>query len=605
MTGTQVSPGEKDEKMNKWLKIITAAVLCVVLTGCANNLAGGNVTPEAVSETTVQGSETTSESIETDEIPADKTAAEYPAGNPEDVACVILHTNDVHVGFEDNIGYDGLSLYREELKELYDNVLLVDAGDAIQGAPIGALSKGQEIIKIMNRADYDLAVPGNHEFDYGFEELDNRSEELKCGYTCANFCVLGGDPVFEPWKMLKAGDLNIAFIGVVTPDTFTKTSIKNIVNEVGEPMYDFLADENGDKLSEALQIYIDEAKEKGADYVILVSHLGNNGSISPQFSTGHIVGKLSGLDMVIDGHSHEIVNDTLKDRDGKIIPIAQTGTKFNRIGQISIYKDGHMEEKLIEEIPSSDHLPCIQTTRGKTERYVDPEMKEFMDKIAESYASIMERKIGYVSYDMLVRSDEGEIGRIRESGLGNLVADSFKTIGNADAAFTNSGAVRDNMPEGEITYKDVMTVLPYSNDLVTIKVSGQTILDALEFGVSGLPEALARFPQVSGITFKVNTGIPSSVKVNDKNMFVSVDGEYKVHDVMINGKPLNSDGEYTLATAAFLADGGDGYSMFKDAEVVFYPMMPDNEVLIKYISENLGGVVPEDYKEASGRIILE
>ena len=556
--------------MNKWLKTITAAVLCIVLAGCTN-----------------------------------ASVKEYPAGNPEDVACVILHTNDVHVGFEDNIGYDGLSLYREELKELYEHVLLVDAGDAIQGAPIGSVSKGEEVIKIMNRMDYDLAIPGNHEFDYGFEELDSRSEELECGYTCANFCVLGGEPVFAPWRMLEAGDVKIAFIGVVTPDTYTKTSIKNIVNEVGEPMYDFLADEDGDKLSGALQRYIDEAKGKGADYVILVSHLGNNSGVSPQFSTSHIVGKLSGLDMVIDGHSHEIVNDTLTDRDGKIIPIGQTGTKFKRIGQISIYKDGHMEEKLIEEVPASDHFPCIQITRGNTERYVDPEMKDFMDEIVQSYADIMERKIGHVSFDMLVQTDEGSIGRTKENGLGDLVADAFKAGGEADAALINSGAVRDNMYAGEITYNDVMMVLPYSNDIVTIKVTGQTILDALEFGVSGLPEALARFPQVSGITFNVNTAIPSSVKVNDKNMFLSVDGEYRVHDVMINGKPLDPEGEYTLATTTFLVSDGDGYTMFEDAEVLYYPMMPDNEVVMKYISENLGGVVLEDYKNATGRIIME
>ena len=161
---------------------------------------------------------------------ADRDAQAYPAGNPEDVAAVILHTNDVHVGFEDNIGYDGLALYKKELEELYDHVFLVDAGDAIQGAPIGAISKGAELIKMMNRLGYDLAVPGNHEFDFGFEALNDRSEELQCGYTCANFCVTGGEPVFKPWRILAAGDVKIGFVGVVAPDTFVKSTIKDILN---------------------------------------------------------------------------------------------------------------------------------------------------------------------------------------------------------------------------------------------------------------------------------------------------------------------------------------------------------------------------------------
>lgn len=180
-----------------------------------------------------------------------KTAKEtaYPAGDPDEVACVILHTNDVHVGLQDNIGYDGLALYKKEVEAQYDNVLLVDAGDAIQGAAIGAISKGSEIIKIMNRLGYDLAVPGNHEFDFGFDVLDDCAEELTCGYTCANFCTTDGEPVFDPWRILEAGDLKIGFVGTVTPDTYTRSAIKDIVNEVGEPMYDFLADETGDRLA--------------------------------------------------------------------------------------------------------------------------------------------------------------------------------------------------------------------------------------------------------------------------------------------------------------------------------------------------------------------
>ena len=232
----------------------------------------------------------------------------YPAHQREQVAAVILHTNDAHVAFEDNIGYDGLALYKKELEEKYDHVLLIDAGDAIQGAPIGSVSKGAEIIRMMNRLGYDLAVPGNHEFDYGLEALDDCAEALDCGYTCANFCVTGGEPVFQPWRILEAGDLKIGFVGAVTPDAYTKSTIKDILNEAGEPMYDFLADETGQRLCVGLQKAIDETRQAGADYVILVSHLGNNESITEQFRTDAVVGKLRGLDLIIDGHSHETYN---------------------------------------------------------------------------------------------------------------------------------------------------------------------------------------------------------------------------------------------------------------------------------------------------------
>ena len=194
------------------------------------------------------------------EEPAAEAVSAFPAGSPDEVAAVILHTNDVHAGYSDNIGYDGLVLYKKELEALYDHVLLVDAGDAMQGTVIGSVSKGQEIIRMMNRVGYDLAAPGNHEFDFGFDALEECSELLSCDYICANFCTTDGEPVFSPWKILEAGDLKIGFVAAVTPDTFTQNKIRNIVNEVGEPMYDFLADDTGDKLCDALQKYIDEVR---------------------------------------------------------------------------------------------------------------------------------------------------------------------------------------------------------------------------------------------------------------------------------------------------------------------------------------------------------
>lgn len=528
-----------------------------------------------------------------------------PAGDPDEAAVVILHTNDVHVAYEENIGYDGLELYKKELEEKYSHVLLVDAGDAIQGAPIGSISQGAEVIKMMNRIGYDLAVPGNHEFDFGFEVLDDCSEKLTCGYTCANFCTTGGEPVFKPWRILEAGDLKIGFIGVVTPDTFTKSTIKDILNEVGEPMYDFLADETGERLSTALQKYIDEVRGAGADYVILVSHLGNNESVTEQFGCDAIVKKLTGLDMVIDGHSHEIYNRKVTDREGKEIPIAQTGTKMKAIGQLTIYRDGRLEETLVDEVPRPEKLAFETVTRGKTERYVDPQMKEFLDGITASYADVMERRIGELSYDMIVRDEDGyDISRVEENNLCEMVADAYCSICGTQAAMINAGSVRNNLEAGVVTYNSVLNILPYSNDVITVKVTGQMILDALEFGVSALPNISARFPQVSGISFKVNRNIETSVRVDDHNQFLCVDGEYRVSDVMIGEEPLDVKKEYTMAGTGYLLNGGDGYTMFKEADILSMTMLSDNEVLIRYIEEKLNGVIPDLYARPQGRIVF-
>ena len=535
-------------------------------------------------------------------------AADADAGMPEDaeqVAAVILHTNDVHVSFQDNIGYDGLALYKKELEAVYDHVLLIDAGDAIQGAPIGSISKGTEIIKMMNRLGYDLAVPGNHEFDFGFEALDTCAEELDCGYTCANFCVTGGEPVFQPWRILEAGDLKIGFIGAVAPDTFTKSTIKDILNEVGEPMYDFLADETGDRLCAGLQKAIDETRQAGADYVILVSHLGNNDSITEQFRTDAVAKKLIGLDMIIDGHSHETYNRTVTCKDHRQIPIAQTGSNMKAIGQLKIYRDGRLEETLIDTVPAPSDLPFETVTRGRAERCVDPEMKAYLDEIVAAYAPVMGRKVGEVFYDMIVRDADGfDVSRVEENGLCDFVADAYRAVGGTQIGLVHAGSIRNNLEAGTITYNDVLNFLPYSNDVVTASVTGQILLDALEFGVSKLPAVSAGFLQVSNITFRLNPELESSVVVDDKNQFVSVAGEYRVFDVMVGQEPLDPKAEYTLTSTSFLLNGGDGYTMFKEADILSMTMLPDNEVVIKYLEEYLDGVIPEDYREAQGRILI-
>ena len=398
--------------------------------------------------------------------------------------------------------------------------------------------------------------------------------------------------------------MRIGFVGAVTPDTFTRSAIKDVVNEVGEPMYDFLADETGERLAAALQKRIDEVRENGADYVILVGHLGGDSPSNSVYSSDAIVGMLGGLDMVIDGHSHEVYSRIVTDKDGNQIPVAQTGTKLQNIGQLTIYKDGRLEEKLIDTVPKNPEIPSETDVRKDVERYVDPQTKLFIDNIVASYDGIMSEKIGDLSVDLIKMAEDGfDYSRVGENGLCELVADAFRAVGGTQAALLGAGSVRTNLMAGEVTYKDTVDILPYCNEIILTEVSGQMLLDALEFGVSFLPNQAAAFPQVSGITYRINEEIESSVKMDENKQFISVDGEYRVSDVKVDGKDLDPEAIYTLAITQYLFTGGDGYTVFEGANIYSTTALADNEVVMKYIKENLNGVIPENYAEPQGRVV--
>jgi 2',3'-cyclic-nucleotide 2'-phosphodiesterase (5'-nucleotidase family) len=277
---------------------------------------------------------------------------------------------------------------------------------------------------------------------------------------------------------------------------------------------------------------------------------------------------------------------------------------MQNIGQLTIYKDGHLEENLIDLVPESSGLPEESVTRKNMERYVDPDMKAFIDENIASYDGVMSRKIGDLSVDLIKRDENGiDISRTQENGLCELAADAFRAVGGTQTALIGAGSVRADLEAGEVTYQDIVDILPYCNDVIITEVSGRMLLDALEFGVSFLPKQAAAFPQVSGITYRINKEMESSVRINEKKQFVSVDGEYRVSDVMIDGKELDPDAIYTLAIAGYLLTGGDGYTMFGDANIYSTTGLCDNEVVMKYIQENLGGVIPEKYAQPQGRIL--
>ena len=521
---------------------------------------------------------------------------------------VILYTNDIHCGIDVNIGYDGLALYKREMQEQYENVLLVDAGDAIQGMPVGTLSKGAYITRLMNAVGYDAATLGNHEFDYSLKELQVRADELNCGYICANFYSKEtGKPLFDAYKMIEAGGKKIAFVGATTPETPSGSNPVFFQNEEGEFIYSFGEDGS---VYELLQNAVDNAREDGADYVILLGHLGET-DIREGWSAQEIVAELSGIDAVIDGHSHDVTPGfTVKSKDGKDVVITQTGTKFANIGKMTITTDGKISTELIDSVPAPAEDSGIAEDSwlepdGREGRFVDEAVNSIMMQIKSEYGEILDQKIGSSAYDLIANDPEtgDRVVRNHETNLGDLCADAYKYVLGADVGIINGGGVRTSISSGDITYSDAMAVFPFANMAMVVEVTGQQIIDVLEAGAMKYPGENASFIHVSGIEYTIDEGVPSSVKQDETGVYLSVDGEYRVKNVLINGEPLDTAKTYTLACHDYyLKNGGDGfkYILSEKCSIVRDSVMSDSDLIATYIRDDLGGVIPEKYSNLYG-----
>ncbi|MCH1952563.1 bifunctional metallophosphatase/5'-nucleotidase [Enterocloster sp. OA13] len=566
---------------------------------------------------------------------------------------VVLYTNDVHCGVDDNIGYAGLALYKKQMQQQTPYVTLVDAGDAIQGAPIGTLSEGGYLIDIMNYVGYDVAVPGNHEFDYGMARFLDLAGRLNCGYYACNFMdKVTGTTVFAPYKMMTYGDTKIAYVGVSTPESFTKSTPAYFQDSAGNYIYSFCEDESGQGLYNQIQASVDAARNEGAGYVILVGHLGETG-VTDRWSSVNIIKNTTGIDVCIDGHSHETTPSmTVKSRDGRDVIITQTGTKLNNIGKLTIRTDGTIVSELVSEVPAmgtareyvvqkNDSLSRIAKRElGSYDRWIDiynnnldkirdanvlkPGMRllipgsslinedgramdyntdRFIKGIQDQYNETLKVVLGTTPYLLTVNDPADGKRRIRsgETNLGDLTADAYRVQLGADIGLSNGGGIRTDIKPGNITYNDTLAVFPFGNMGCVIEATGQKIKDALEMASRDYPEECGGFLQVSGLTYTIDTSVKSSVRLDDKGNFISVDGPYRVKDIMVNGGPIDLNRTYTVASHNYmLKSGGDGMTMFSGCNVIKDDVMVDVDVLSSYI-RSLGGAVTADYADPLGQ----
>ncbi len=509
-------------------------------------------------------------------------AAEETTGND----IVVLYTNDVHCGVEDNIGYAGLVAYEKEMLETTPYVTLVDIGDAIQGGPLGTLTTGEALVNIMNEVGYDVATMGNHEFDYGMARFQELAAMLECGYVSCNFVDLStGDTVFPAYKMISYGDTDVAYIGISTPETYTKSTPTYFQDENGNYIYSF----SENNLPEMVQDAIDEATAAGAEYIVAVGHLGVDEQSAPYRSTD-IIAETTGLDVFLDGHSHSVIaSQEVEDAGGNTVILSSTGTALANIGKLTIAADGTITTELVSDYETKD-----------------ADMQAFIDNVNAEFEEITSEVVAESSVNLTGYAEDGtRLVRNQETNIGDLVADAYRVVGDADIGWANGGGIRADIPAGEITYGDIIEVHPYSNQLCVVETTGRQILDALEMASASCPNESGGFLQVSGLSYTIDTTIPSSVVTDDKGMFVEVDGERRVKDVMVGDEPIDPDATYTLASHNYMfKEGGDGINMFMNDKLIVDESMPDNQVLITYIVDHLDGVVPADYAEPQGRITV-
>ena len=326
-----------------------------------------------------------------------------------------------------------------------------------------------------------------------------------------------------------------------------------------------------------------------------------------QYKSEELLANLKNVSAILDGHTHKIYNVTSKDKDGKDIYIAQTGTKLQSVGKLTIKSDGSITSEIIEEIPEPNNKTnAIKVTRSNKERWVDKEISEFIDEQWKEYENELFLVIGHSNIDFIVRPDEGESHvvecRYKECTLGNFICDSIREAENADISIYNGGSVRTNLKKGNITKSQIIDVLPFFNNILVKQVTGQNILDALEFGVSKYPKESGGFPQVSGITFDLDTSFNSTVLIDESGMFINVTGKRRVSNVKINGEELNLTKIYNAALNEFIGKGGDGYSMFINCNIINESIFTDTDSVIYYIQNTLKGEIPEKYKNEEGRI---
>ena len=533
-------------------------------------------------------------------------AAAMAVGAPAASACwtgeksevTILYTNDVHTYIDKQapeLTYAAIAALKQSYQDAGKKVLLVDAGDHVQGTAYGSMDQGASIIELMNAAGYDAATPGNHEFDYGMDRAKELMRDADFPYLSCNWVDLRTNlRVLPEIKVFVRGGVRIAFVGITTPETFTKSTPAYFMNKAQTKyIYDILGGEDGQKLYSAVQKAVDKAKCL-ADVVIGLGHLGVDPSSSP-WTSEEVIAHTTGFDAFIDGHSHTVMeNKQVADASGRLVTLTQTGSYFANVGEMTIAPDGTISTRLVSSYDQED--VAVAAEQAAWVNTVD-------DMLGE--------KIAVADTKFYITDPATGKRRIRsgETNLGDFVADGIYTYFNeveklhCDIAIMNGGGIRTDVAAGDWTFKTCKQVSPFGNVACLMSVTGKQIQDALEFaarfaGAEGKENG--GFLQVAGATYEIHTDIPNTVQTDDKNVWIgSATGTPRVQNVKIYDRhtgtyePLDPAKTYALAGMNYtLRNLGDGFAMFDGAELIKDYVSEDYLVMSTY-AMTFGGVDAE------------
>ena len=518
----------------------------------------------------------------------------------KDVA--IIYTNDIHTYIKNrdpndekkaqNLSYSAISALKEDIEAQGKEVILADAGDHIQGTAYGDMDKGATIIQMMNETGYDIATIGNHEFDYGIARLLELINKAEFSYLSCNFYETDdGQLVLPAYKIIEKGGVRIAFIGISTPESITKSTPTFFMDKDGNLLYNFYSGEDGSELYDSVQKTIDEVKPQ-ADYVIALGHLGVEISSVP-YTSRELIQHTHGLDAFIDGHSHTLIeHEYVKDSKGKDVLLTQTGAYFKGVGVMTIAKDGTISTEVLHEYGRQNEF-VTETEQGW--------IKTIDEKLGE--------KIAVLDSNMVVMDPKNPAQRIvrcQETNLGDLTADSYYYFFNkklkmdCDIALSNGGGIRNGINAGDVSYFSAKTVFPFGNQICIVETTGQQILDALEKGAifagvydetKHIPAESGAFFHVAGIKYEIDSTVESSVQVDENGIWLGAPtGKYKVVNLMVYNRSTNEyepiDLEKTYRTASTnytLKKLGDGMAMFKGIVPILDFVGEDYIILADYL----------------------
>lgn len=588
---------------------------------------------EAEEAETVAAAETETAEVETEAVEVDtegaadveyeiSVSADAVTGTLEDMAVaendiVILYESDVHGGISadenysgssDSLGYAGLAAIKADVEAVTDQTAMIDLGDAIQGSVVTTESDGQDAMKLMEGIGYDICIPGNHEFDYGMDVFLEYAENASADFLSCNFVNTEEGAVFEGYKVVSyevnGGEFQIGYVGICTPETISKSTPTYFQDEEGNFIYGFSA-ETDEQLYETVQASVDAALAEGADCIVALSHLGDAG-VEEAWSSRAVVANTTGIDIILDGHAHSTIpGEIIADKAGEEVLLGAAGTKLENVGilKLTVAEDGAVAASngLVNELTEEQIASEAYTA-----------MDAMVQEIQEQYAYLFV-KVGSIDYDLVIydpADPETRLVRTTETNMGDFLTDAYRIQSGADIAFLNGGSIRANIEAGDITYMDLITVMPWNSETGVIEVTGQQILDCLEMGAHLYPEECGGFIQTSGLTYVIDTTMESSVNVNSDGEFLSVDGEYRVKDVMVGEEPLDLEKTYTLAINRYYSEEcGDGMTMFKGSKIISpaegEDWIIDHDVVIDYLAA-LGDKVGDEYADpyGQGRITL-